>query len=100
RLPERHTPPLHDALPISIAAYNPFECIKTNVLGAENVVNACIAQKVKRVVALSTDKAANPINLYGASKLASDKIFTAAEAMAGRSEEHTSELQSRENLVC
>jgi len=70
---------------VTIAEYNPFECIKTNVLGAENVVNACIAQRVKRVVALSTDKAANPINLYGASKLASDKIFTAAEAMAGDS---------------
>jgi UDP-N-acetylglucosamine 4,6-dehydratase len=68
---------------VTVAEYNPFECIKTNVLGAENVVNAAIAQKVKRVVALSTDKAANPINLYGASKLASDKIFTAAEAMAG-----------------
>jgi len=68
---------------VTIAEYNPFECIKTNVMGAENVVNAAIAQKVKRVVALSTDKAANPINLYGASKLASDKIFCAAEAMAG-----------------
>jgi UDP-N-acetylglucosamine 4,6-dehydratase/5-epimerase len=68
---------------VTVAEYNPFECIKTNVMGAENVVNAAIAQRVKRVVALSTDKAANPINLYGASKLASDKIFTAAEAMAG-----------------
>ena len=68
---------------VTVAEYNPFECIKTNVLGAENVVNAAIAQRVKRVVALSTDKAANPINLYGASKLASDKIFCAAEAMAG-----------------
>ena len=68
---------------VPTAEYNPFECIKTNVLGAENVVNAAIARGVKRVVALSTDKAANPINLYGASKLASDKIFTAAEAMAG-----------------
>jgi UDP-N-acetylglucosamine 4,6-dehydratase len=68
---------------VTVAEYNPFECIKTNVLGAENVVNAAISQRVKRVVALSTDKAANPINLYGASKLASDKIFCAAEAMAG-----------------
>src|ERR1700760_2615240 len=68
---------------VTVAEYNPFECIKTNVMGAENVVNAAIAQKVNRVVALSTDKAANPINLYGASKLASDKIFCAAEAMAG-----------------
>lgn len=71
---------------VPIAEYNPFECIKTNVMGAENVVNAAIARGVKRVVALSTDKAANPINLYGASKLASDKIFVAAEAMAGSSE--------------
>ena len=68
---------------VTVAEYNPFECIKTNVMGAENVVNAAISQKVKRVIALSTDKAANPINLYGASKLASDKIFCAAEAMAG-----------------
>ena len=68
---------------VPTAEYNPFECIKTNVLGAENVVNACISAGVARVVALSTDKAANPINLYGASKLASDKIFCAAEAMAG-----------------
>ncbi len=68
---------------VPTAEYNPFECIKTNVLGAENVVNASIACGVKRVVALSTDKAANPINLYGASKLAADKIFCAAEAMAG-----------------
>ncbi|MGC1303204.1 MAG: UDP-N-acetylglucosamine 4,6-dehydratase (inverting) [Caulobacteraceae bacterium] len=68
---------------VPIAEYNPFECIKTNVMGAENVVNAAIAAGVKRVVALSTDKAANPINLYGASKLASDKIFVAAQAMAG-----------------
>ena len=68
---------------VSIAEYNPFECIQTNVYGAQNVVNAAIRNRVKRVVALSTDKAANPINLYGASKLASDKIFCAAEAMAG-----------------
>ena len=70
---------------VPTAEYNPFECIKTNVLGAENVVNAAISCGVKRVVALSTDKAANPINLYGASKLAADKIFCAAEAMAGDS---------------
>ncbi len=70
---------------VPTAEYNPFECIKTNVMGAENVVNAAIAAGVKRVVALSTDKAANPINLYGASKLAADKIFCAAEAMAGDS---------------
>jgi UDP-N-acetylglucosamine 4,6-dehydratase len=68
---------------VPIAEYNPFECVKTNIMGAENVVNAAIARGVKRVVALSTDKAANPINLYGATKLASDKIFCAAEAMSG-----------------
>ena len=69
---------------VTIAEYNPFECIKTNVMGAENVVRAAIDAGVKHVCALSTDKAANPINLYGASKLASDKIFTAAHAMAGQ----------------
>jgi UDP-N-acetylglucosamine 4,6-dehydratase len=68
---------------VPTAEYNPFECIATNVQGAENVVNAAIRSGVKRVVALSTDKAANPINLYGASKLASDKIFIAANHLAG-----------------
>lgn len=68
---------------VPIAEYNPFECIATNVHGAENVVNAAIRSGVKQVVALSTDKAANPINLYGASKLASDKIFVAANHLAG-----------------
>src|SRR6201987_2926222 len=60
---------------VPAAEYNPMECIKTNVTGAENVVHAAIRSGVRRVVALSTDKAVNPINLYGASKLASDKIF-------------------------
>jgi len=68
---------------VPAAEYNPFECIHTNVIGAENVVQAAIKNKVKRVVALSTDKAANPVNLYGASKLASDKIFIAANALSG-----------------
>lgn len=68
---------------ITAAEYNPFECIHTNVLGAENVVQAAIRAGVRRVVALSTDKAANPINLYGASKLASDKLFVAGNNMAG-----------------
>ena len=68
---------------VTTAEYNPFECIRTNVFGAENVVSACIRAGVKRVVALSTDKAANPVNLYGASKLASDKIFVAANNLAG-----------------
>ena len=62
---------------VPIAEYNPFECVKTNVLGAMNVIDATIDQKVKKVVALSTDKASSPINLYGATKLASDKLFTA-----------------------
>ena len=68
---------------VTTAEYNPFECIRTNVFGAENIVTAAIRCGVKRVVALSTDKAANPINLYGASKLASDKIFVAANNLAG-----------------
>jgi len=68
---------------VPTAEYNPFECVRTNIHGAENVVNAAIRSGVKRVIALSTDKAANPINLYGASKLASDKIFIAANAIAG-----------------
>jgi|APSaa5957512535_1039671.scaffolds.fasta_scaffold45301_2 UDP-N-acetylglucosamine 4,6-dehydratase/5-epimerase len=69
---------------ISVAEYNPFECIRTNVHGAENIVVAATKAGVKRVVALSTDKAANPINLYGASKLASDKIFVAARNLVGQ----------------
>ena len=69
---------------ISVAEYNPFECIQTNVHGAENVVTAAIRTGVNRVMALSTDKAANPINLYGASKLASDKIFVAAKHLVGK----------------
>jgi UDP-N-acetylglucosamine 4,6-dehydratase len=68
---------------VPAAEYNPFECIRTNVSGAENVVRAAIRNGVKRVLALSTDKAANPINLYGASKLASDKIFIAANNLSG-----------------
>jgi UDP-N-acetylglucosamine 4,6-dehydratase len=68
---------------VPIAEYNPFECILTNVHGAENVVKAALQCGVKKVVALSTDKAANPINLYGASKLASDKIMVAANNLAG-----------------
>lgn len=70
---------------VPAAEYNPMECIKTNVLGGQNVIEAAIQQKIKQVVALSTDKAANPINLYGASKLASDKLFVAANNMAGKS---------------
>ena len=65
------------------AEYNPFEAVKTNIIGGQNVIEACIDNNVKKVVALSTDKAANPINLYGATKLASDKLFVAANAYAG-----------------
>lgn len=68
---------------VPAAEYNPFECIKTNVLGAQNVIEACLDSKVKHVVALSTDKAAAPINLYGATKLCSDKLFTAANNIKG-----------------
>ena len=68
---------------VPIAEYNPFECVKTNVLGAMNVIDATIDQKVKKVVALSTDKASSPINLYGATKLASDKLFTASNSYSG-----------------
>lgn len=67
---------------VTVAEYNPFECIHTNVIGAENVVNAAMKTGVRRVIALSTDKAVNPVNLYGASKLASDKIFVAANNMS------------------
>ena len=69
---------------VPAAEYNPFECIQTNVHGAENVVRAALEVGVKKVIALSTDKAANPINLYGASKLAADKIFVAANHLSGR----------------
>jgi len=69
---------------VPIAEYNPFECIKTNINGAQNVINASINNKVKKIIALSTDKAANPVNLYGASKLASDKLFVAANNIVGK----------------
>ena len=65
---------------VPTAEYNPFECVKTNILGAMNVIDACIDRGVKKVVALSTDKASSPINLYGATKLASDKLFVAGNA--------------------
>ena len=68
---------------VPTAEYNPFECVLTNIHGAENVVKAALRTGVRRVIALSTDKAANPINLYGATKLASDKIFVAANNLAG-----------------
>ena len=68
---------------VPTAEYNPFECIKTNINGAMNLIDACIDKKVKRVVALSTDKASSPANLYGATKLASDKLFIAGNSYAG-----------------
>ncbi len=69
---------------VATAEYNPFECIHTNVIGAENIVRASLNTGVKKVLALSTDKAVNPINLYGASKLAADKIFTAANHLSAK----------------
>ena len=68
---------------VPIAEYNPMECVKTNVMGAENVVQAAISNRVPKVIALSTDKACNPANLYGATKLASDKIFVASNNLSG-----------------
>jgi len=68
---------------VPTAEYNPFECVKTNVIGAMNLIDACIDKGIKRVVALSTDKASSPINLYGATKLASDKMFVAGNSYSG-----------------
>lgn len=68
---------------VPTAEYNPFECVKTNVMGAMNLIDACVDKRVKRVVALSTDKASSPVNLYGATKLASDKLFVAGNSYAG-----------------
>lgn len=68
---------------VPAAEYNPFECIKTNIIGGQNVIEACLDANVEKVVALSTDKAAAPVNLYGATKLCSDKLFTAAHNMKG-----------------
>ena len=68
---------------VPTAEYNPFECVKTNVLGAMNLIDACIDKGIHRVVALSTDKASSPVNLYGATKLASDKLFVAGNSYAG-----------------
>jgi UDP-N-acetylglucosamine 4,6-dehydratase len=68
---------------VPTAEYNPFECVKTNINGAMNLIDACIDQGVKRVVALSTDKASSPVNLYGATKLASDKLFIAGNSYSG-----------------
>lgn len=69
---------------VPTAEYNPFECVKTNITGAMNLIDACIDKKVRRIVALSTDKASSPVNLYGATKLASDKLFVAGNSYAGK----------------
>lgn len=69
---------------VHIAEYNPDECVKTNIGGAENVIEACLKTNISRVVALSTDKACAPINLYGATKLTSDKLFLAANNIKGK----------------
>ncbi|QKF60200.1 UDP-N-acetylglucosamine 4,6-dehydratase (inverting) [Aliarcobacter lanthieri] len=71
---------------VPIAEYNPMECIKTNINGAQNVIDAALENGVSKVIALSTDKAANPVNLYGATKLASDKLFVAANNLVGKSD--------------
>jgi len=71
---------------VPTAEYNPFECVKTNIMGAMNLIDACIDQNVKRVVALSTDKASSPANLYGATKLASDKLFVAGNSYSGHND--------------
>lgn len=90
---------------VPAAEYNPFECIQTNILGAQNIIEAAIGNKVKRIIALSTDKAALPINLYGASKLASDKLFTAANNIVGNEDirfsviRYGNVLSSRGSLV-
>lgn len=77
---------------VPVAEYNPMECIKTNIHGANNVIDVAMAHNIEKVIALSTDKAANPVNLYGATKLASDKLFVAANNLAGR-------LQTRFSVV-
>lgn len=84
---------------VPAAEYNPMECIKTNINGAENVINAAIGANVEKVIALSTDKAANPVNLYGATKLASDKLFVAGNNIAGGSRPRFSVVRYG-NVVC
>ena len=84
---------------VPVAEYNPMECIKTNINGAQNVIDAAIECKVKKIIALSTDKAANPVNLYGATKLASDKLFVAANNLVGEQETSFSVVRYG-NVVC
>ena len=80
---------------VPTAEYDPFECVKTNVIGAMNIIDACIDKGVKRVVALSTDKASSPANLYGATKLTSDRLFISGNSYAGGDETIFSVVQSR-----
>lgn len=84
---------------VPIAEYNPMECIKTNIHGAQNVIEAALANEVDKVIALSTDKAANPTNLYGATKLASDKLFVAANNMVGKKKTRFSVVRYG-NVIC
>lgn len=84
---------------VPIAEYNPMECIKTNINGAQNVIDAAIESGVKKVIALSTDKAANPVNLYGATKLASDKLFVAANNLVGDQDTKFSVVRYG-NVIC
>ena len=83
---------------VPAAEYNPTECIKTNIYGAENVIKAAIDCNVKKVIALSTDKAANPINLYGATKLVSDKLFISANNYIGKNEKSFSVVINKESI--
>ena len=69
---------------VPASEYNPFETIKTNIIGAQNIIDSCLESKVKKVIALSTDKASSPINLYGATKLCADKLFVAANNYRGK----------------
>ncbi len=84
---------------VPIAEYNPMECIKTNITGASNVIDCAIENAVKKVIALSTDKAANPVNLYGATKLASDKLFVAANNLVGKQDTKFAVVRYG-NVVC
>ena len=84
---------------VPTAEYNPFECVKTNVMGAMNLIDACIDKGVKRVVALSTDKASSPINLYGATKLTSDKLFVAGNSYAGGHDTRFAVVRDRKSVV-
>ena len=84
---------------VPAAEYNPMECIKTNIMGAQNVISAALSNGVKKVIALSTDKAANPVNLYGATKLVSDKLFVAANNTVGKRETRFSVVRYG-NVMC